>query len=149
MSAASIKRVLEHIAKFLRIFHSSAKGKDRPTSYAIEAFYNDLKEEEKLDKGFANDFCRFYESFNPALPGSGRGRNIYGTGADKEDMPKGNRSAIYRLLFWYDKKRNIIVFLSVYPKADEKLVFAGDAKKQLKELVDLLKAGNIPFSPLS
>ena len=42
-----------------------------------------------------------------------------------------------------------MVFLKIYPKDDEKRVLSDNAKKELKKLIGLLKAGELNLIPLS
>ena len=139
------ERLRQAIAKIIA-FIAALKASDdrvRPEPYLTGQFRKDVCEEEKRNRGFADDFCKFYEGMDEWKP---RGWNIYGTGANKYDMNKGTKHLGYRVLVYFDKKNNNMVFLSIYPKADEPQVLGKDGKRLLKKYVEEVKAGQVPLT---
>jgi mRNA-degrading endonuclease RelE of RelBE toxin-antitoxin system len=140
-----LRQAIETIINFISRLKQSG-GRARPEVFMIDSFRSDMREEEKRNRGFVDDFCDFYRDMDEWHP---RGSNIYGSGADKHDMRKGSKNAAYRVLVYFDKKNNIMVFLKIYPKDDEKRVLNDNARKELKKLVGLLRAGKLDLIPLS
>ncbi|MFI5202584.1 MAG: hypothetical protein ACHQNE_09380 [Candidatus Kapaibacterium sp.] len=140
-----LRQAIAMIVRFITGLRKTG-GRPRPKPYMIDAFRRDVHEAEKRNRGFVDDFCAFYRDMDESHP---RGSNIYGTGADKFDMAKGTKHAAYRILVYFEKSSNTIVFLSVYPKDDEERVLNKRARRELKKLVDLVKARMKELIPLS
>ena len=139
-----LRQAFAQIIAFIRKLSKTDK-QVRPTPYYIDAFKRDAAEEEKRNSRFVDNFCEFYEEMEKHL----RGTNIYGSGVDKYDMPKGDRSGGYRVLTFFDKPKNEIVFIAVYPKDDEKRVLTKKAIRNLKSLVKSLKHRSVPITSLA
>src|SRR5438552_1979751 len=105
------ERLRQAIARIIAFIQDlSASGdRARPEPKIIAAFRRDVHEEEKRNRGFAEDFCEFYKGMDEWHP---RGENIYGSGADKHDMRKGSKHAAYRVLVYFNRKDNTLIFLS-------------------------------------
>ncbi len=140
-----LRQAIETIINFISSLKRSG-DRVRPETFMLDSFQGDVREEEKRNRGFVDDFCDFYRDMDEWHP---RGSNIYGTGADKHDMRKGSKNAAYRVLVYFEKKNNLMVFLKIYPKDDEKRVLNNNARKELKKLVDLLKTGELKLIPLA
>ena len=140
-----LRQAIAKIIGFIRELKTSG-DRARPIPCMIGAFHRDAHEEEKRNRDSAEDFCNFYKEMDEWHT---RGSNIYGTGANKYDMGKGLKNAAYRVLVYFDKKNNIMVFISIYPKDDEKRVLNKEGQKGLKKLVDEIKAGKIELISLA
>ena len=80
-----LRQAIEAIINFISRLKRSG-DRVRPDAYMLGTFRIDVREEEKRNRGFVDDFCDFYHNMDEFHP---RGSNIYGTSADKHDMRKG------------------------------------------------------------
>ena len=138
------KQVLAAIIEFIRSLREESDRR-RHEVVMVESFLKDLEAEEKKNPGFTEDFHKFYRAFDERRPR--RGSNIYGTGADKEEMSKGRKFAAYRIIYFHDQTRGRVIFLKLYPKDDEHYVFQRDGKRKLKQVVAGLKHDEVKVIP--
>ena len=58
-----------------------------------------------------------------------RGRNVDGTRSHKTDLAKGNRAAMYRILYYHRREVNALYLILLFPKSRQDNITAEQAKK--------------------
>jgi mRNA-degrading endonuclease RelE of RelBE toxin-antitoxin system len=69
-----------------------------------------------------------------------RGKNVDHTRCHKTDLAKGDRSAMYRVLYYHSKKKNSVVLILVFPKSDQDNL-TDDQIKKINYVTDQIEKG--------
>src|ERR1039457_7259802 len=91
-----------------------------------QTFSRQLESVEKDDRMMAGNVIKML-SADPDKPK--RGRNVDGTRCHKTDLAKGNRAAMYRVLYYHRKEENAHYLILLFPKSDQDNITAEQAKK--------------------
>jgi hypothetical protein len=134
----ALRKIIEFVAAYLR------KNPKAARPFMTLTFAHQLKEVESGDTMMVKNFCQVLAA-DPAKPK--RGRNVDGTHCHKTDMAKGNRSAMYRILYYHSVLRNEVYFILLFAKADRENL-TSDQVKELNRTTARIDAGEIELTPL-
>jgi mRNA-degrading endonuclease RelE of RelBE toxin-antitoxin system len=110
-----------------------------PRVFFLPGFMRQLEIVEKDDRTMAQNLIRML-SADPDQPK--RGRNVDGTRCNKTDLAKGNRAAMYRVLYYYPKAKNEVYLILLFAKADQANL-TEDQVKRINYITDAIDKGTI------
>jgi hypothetical protein len=134
----AVRKIIEFVVAYLRKNPKAARPFMTPT------FARQLKEVESGDTMLVKNFCKVLAA-DPSKPK--RGRNVDGTHCHKTDMAKGNRSAMYRILYYHSVVRNEVYFILLFAKADQENL-TSDQAREINRTIERIDAGEIELTPL-
>ncbi len=76
-----------------------------------------------------------------------RGRNVSGTRCHKTDMAKGNRAAMYRIIYYHRKVENDVYYILAFAKSDQDNLTDGQTKK-INYITDGIDNGTVTIISL-
>lgn len=91
----------------------------------------------KSDTMMAKNLVKMLEN-DPDQPK--RGRNVDHTRCHKTDLAKGERLAMYRVLYYHSKAKNLVVLILVFPKSDQDNL-SDDQIKKINYVTDQIEKG--------
>ena len=71
-----------------------------------------------------------------------RGRNVDGTRCHKTDLAKGNRPAMYRVLYYFREAKNEVYLILLFAKSNQGNL-TGDQVKKINYITDAIDKGTI------
>ncbi len=110
----------------------------------LPGFRNLLEAVAKEDGALAENFTKML-SADPDKPK--RGRNVDGTRCHKTDLAKGNRAAMYRVLYYHRKAKNEVYLILLFAKSDQNNLTADQVKK-INYITDSIDKGAIDLISL-
>ncbi len=134
----ALRKIIEFVAEHLR------KNPKAARPFITPMFLRQLKDVDADDTMMVKNFCKVLAA-DPASPK--RGRNVEGTCCHKTDMAKGNRSAMYRILYYHSEVRNEVYFILLFAKADQENLLA-DQVQEINRTTARIDAGEIELTPL-
>jgi hypothetical protein len=120
----------------------SARRKSEPNAprvFFLPGFISQLAVVEKSDRLMPENFIKLL-SADPDQPK--RGRNVDDTRCHKTDLSKGNRAAMYRVLYYYQKAKNEVYFILLFAKADQSNLTDNQVKR-INYITDSIDNGEI------
>ena len=108
-----------------------------PRVFMTATFRRLLEAIEKSDPMMVTNLVKMLEN-DPDQPK--RGRNVDHTRCHKTNLAKGNRAAMYRVLYYYSKAKNTIVLILVFPKSDQDNLTDEQVKK-INSVTDEIEKG--------
>ncbi|HET6400750.1 MAG TPA: hypothetical protein VFH95_05050 [Candidatus Kapabacteria bacterium] len=125
----------------------SARRENEPNAprvFMTRTFDRLLQNVGKDDRMMADNFIKML-SADPDMPK--RGRNVDGTRCHKTDLAKGNRAAIYRVLYYHRKSKNEVYLILLFPKSDQDNLTDEQAKK-INYVTHAIENGTIDLTSL-
>jgi hypothetical protein len=134
----TLHKIIEFVTSHLR------KNPKAARPFMTPAFARQLKDVEADDTMMVKNFCKVLAA-DPARPK--RGRNVEGTRCHKTVMAKGNRPAMYRILYYHSVVRNEVYFVLLFAKAYQENLMS-DQVQELNRTTARIDAGEIELTPL-
>ena len=134
----ALQKIIAFVVEHLRTNPKAA----RP--FVTPMFVRQLKEVEGDDTMMVKNFCKVLAA-DPSHPK--RGRNVDGTRCHKTDMAKGNRTAMYRILYYHSEVRNEVYFILLFAKANQENL-TSDQAREINRTTARIDAGEIDTIPL-
>ncbi len=134
----ALRKIIEFVAAHLR------KNPKAARPFMTPMFARQLKDVESDDTMTVKNFCKVLAA-DPARPK--RGRNVEGTRCHKTDMAKGDRSAMYRILYYHSVARNEVYYILLFAKADQENL-TSDQVREINRTTARIDVGEIALTPL-
>jgi mRNA-degrading endonuclease RelE of RelBE toxin-antitoxin system len=118
----------------------SARRKREPNAPRVlmtATFRRLLEAVGKSDAMMAKNLVKMLEN-DPDQPK--RGRNVDHTRCHKTDLAKAERPAMYRVLYYHSKAKNLVVLILVFPKSDQDNL-RDDQIKKINYVTDQIEKG--------